>query len=134
MAIQLPYRQAKPKNLKRKIDLTNLRRYIIALCAIKSFLTKDGQIQHEQAKHKVGTLVEILSTTPTNDDDDDRSLSQPNLPTTTTETDLAGVSDDDSDTDESSFELNDSVQLETSSSDNEKVTETAVLINTEEDD
>jgi hypothetical protein len=129
-------------------------------CSIcdRKFLNDAALLQHEEDKHKVGTLIEISSSAPTgdsdhhsqpfgcdkptslnliafDDDDDDSHASQPNLLTTVTEiSHSVAVSDDDSNTSESSSDLNDSVWLETNSPDNEKPKEIDVAKQTEKDD
>lgn len=123
----------------------------------KRFLTDSARIQHEGDKHRVGTLVEVFSAISTNDanshsqpsghdnqsnsdliafiNGDEYDLLQLNLPTTTTEKDIpVEVSEDGNNTSEPSFELNDSGQLETSSPNNEKVTEITIAKRSEEDD
>ena len=126
----------------------------------KKFATDAGRITHEQVKHKVGTLVEIPTTTSTDDshnrnqpsgldneshndliaftdddDDDDCALSQPNLQTTTVETNrLVEVRDDDSNPSGTSFDSNDSVRLGTDLPENEKAIEIHVAKDTVKDD
>ncbi|CAF1376033.1 unnamed protein product, partial [Adineta steineri] len=120
----------KSEKKNKPAEVENL--FVCSTCSRK-FPTDAGRIQHEQDKHKVGTLVDIFSTASTNDtqnhsqssshdnlldsdlialtydddddDDDDWDLSQPNLLTVATETDLPveDVNDDDSDASESSF-------------------------------
>lgn len=112
----------KPKTKKKPDELERV--YGCPLCD-KKFLDKAGQLQHEQAKHRVGTLIDIFPTALTHDaqghsqltshddqanidliafpnDDGGDGLLQSNLPTTTNETDLlVDVRDEESDTDES---------------------------------
>ncbi|CAF1178037.1 unnamed protein product [Adineta steineri] len=118
----------KSEKKNKPAEVENL--FVCSMCTRK-FPTDAGRIQHEQDKHKVGTLVDIFSTTSTNDtqnhsqssnhdnllytdlialtydddDDDDWDLSQPNLSTVTTGTNLPveDISDGDSDASESSF-------------------------------
>jgi len=139
------------QNAKKKNKLAETTKPFSCSMRDRKLLTDSARIRHEQDKHKIGTLIEISSTTLrndahdhsppssqddqsnidliafTNDDNNDCDLSQPNLPTMTAETDLlVEISDDDSNTSESSSELNDSVQRQTNLSDNEKATEIAV--------
>ncbi|CAF0858872.1 unnamed protein product [Adineta steineri] len=116
----------KSEKKNKPAEVENL--FVCSTCSRK-FPTDAGRIQHEQDKHKVGTLVDIFSTTSTNDtqnhsqssshdnlldndlialtydDDDDWDLSQPNLLTVATGTDLPieDISDGDSDVSESSL-------------------------------
>lgn len=115
----------------------------------KTFSSKGSFLQHKQAKHKIGALVELSTSPPKADsnncsrpssydnqksvdlivftDDNDCNSPQSNLPLTIIETSsLVAINDGDSSTSGSNSELNDNVRLQINSSDVEKSTETDV--------